>query len=187
MTIDEVFSQATGHMTEGLMVHIQMAHYYQFLGLKGYSQCHLYHFLEENCNYVKLSDYYIKHYNKIPIEKAFSNPNVIPNDWYSYTRQNVNDSVRKASIEAGFKKWIDWEKNTKVLYEQYYNELIALNEIASAKEISKYIKDVFNELAEAQQKELELKAIGYNISDIMMEQDELCKKYKCKIKEIKYA
>ena len=187
MTVDEIFSQATGHMTEGLMIHAQLSHYYKFLGLEGYSQCHLYHFLSENANYINLSNYFIEYYNKLPIEKTFTNPNIIPKDWYSYTRQNVNDSIRKASIEAGFKKWIDWERNTKKLYEQYYHDLIALKEIAAAKEMCKYIKDVAYELAHAEKEELELKTIGYNISDIMEKQKSLHDIYKRKIKEIKYA
>ena len=186
MTVDEIFSQVAGHMTEGLMVQAQMAHYYDFLGLKGYSQCHLYHFIDENSNYIKLTHYFIKHYNKIPVETTFSNPGIVPSDWYSYTRQNVNDSVRKTSVEAGFKKWVDWEKKTKQMYQQYYNELVALGEYAAAEELKKYVVDVSEELADAEQKELTLKADNYNMSDIITEQYYLYDKYKEKMKEIDY-
>ena len=53
-------------------------------------------------------------------------------------------------------------------------------------ESEKYIKDVDDELSEACQKYLELNAIDYNISDIIQEQNEYKKKYKKKLKEIKY-
>ena len=67
-----------------------------------------------------------------------------------------------------------------------YQELISLNVISAALEVSKYIKDVDDELSEACQKHLELNAIDYNISDIIQEQNEYKKKYKKKLKEIEY-
>ena len=65
-----------------------------------------------------------------------------------------------------------------------YKELIALNEIAGAMELKKYILDVDDELAKAKEKHIERKAIEYDIAVIMPEQEEIYKKYKKKIKEI---
>ena len=73
-----------------------------------------------------------------------------------------------------------------MLYQSMYNELIAINEIAAAIEIKKYIVDVDNELAEAQQKQLECKAIDYDIFNIMDEQDKMYKKYEKEINNVKY-
>ena len=64
MTINEIFSQLSQHMIKGLMMHTQLSDYFNFLGLKGYSQCHKYHYFEENNNYKQLCDYYLNHYNK---------------------------------------------------------------------------------------------------------------------------
>jgi hypothetical protein len=80
MTIEEVFSGIGQRMVEGLMTHSQLADYFGFLGLEGYQQCHLYHYFDENCNYKKISNYYLKHYNKLLIDMPFKNPNVIPAD-----------------------------------------------------------------------------------------------------------
>ena len=65
-----------------------------------------------------------------------------------------------------------------------YKELINNNEIAAATELKKYIEDVDNELAHAQQKHLEDKTIDFDIFEIMSKQDEIYKKYCKKIKEI---
>ena len=186
MSIDEIFSEISAHMIEGLMTHSQLSDYFAFIGLDGYQMCHKYHYFEENNNYKQLSDYYLHHYNKIIIEKPFKNPSIIPEDWYQYNRQDVNIQTRKAAIQAGMARWIEWEKDTKNLYEMLYQELISLNAISAALEIDKYIKDVDNELSEACQKQLELASIDYNISDIIQEQPEYKKKYKKKLKEIKY-
>ena len=184
MTIDEIFSALNGHMIEGLMVHSQMSDYFGFLGLDGYQTMHKYHYFEESSNYKKLGDYYLHHYNKLIIETPFKNPSIIPESWYQYMRHNVNLATRKSSTQAAMEKWVKWEQDTKQLYEKLYKELIALNDVAAAEELSKYIIDVDYELAEAYQKYIELSAIDYDISDIIVEQEEIKEEYRNKLKEI---
>ena len=182
MTVEEIFSQICQHMIQGLMVHTQMADYYYFLGLKGYGKCHEYHYFSESENYRKLSRYYMKRFNKFITESHVPNPQIIPETWYKYTRQQVDASTRKTAIQSGFEKWVDWETDTKSLYENMYEQLIELNEVAAASELRCFIVDVDEELAKACQKYLELKMIDFDISNIYEEQEELYKKYKAKIK-----
>ena len=184
MTVDEIFSELSAHMVEGLMVHAQMSDYYGFLGLKGYQKCHKYHYFEENIGYRKISEYYIKHYNKVIVEKSIDNPRIIPDSWYQYNRHDVNSNTRKTAIQNGMDKWVQWEKGTKKLYEKLYQELMTLGETASALEVSKYIEDVSKELAHAEEKLIELKAMDYDIYTIIDNQESIHDKYKKKLKEI---
>lgn len=184
MTVEEIFSQIAQHMVEGLMFHSQLSDFYGFLGLDGYEECHKYHYFIENKNYKKIANYYLHHYNKLILEKPFNNPSVIPEPWYRYTRQDVDSSVKKGSIQTGVEKWVNWEKQTKALYEQMYQALMDLDEIAGAIELKEYIKDVDDELAEACQKHIELKSIEFNLDDIIPKQEEIHKKYKKKLKEM---
>ena len=78
MTVEEIFSELSAHMIQGLMVHDQMAAYYSFLTLKGYCRCHAYHYLKESDNYMKLNHYYHKHHDKLIKEKAVTDPKIIP-------------------------------------------------------------------------------------------------------------
>ena len=184
MNIEEIFSFLSEHMVEGLMAHSQLSDYFGFLGLEGYQMCHKYHYFEENSNYRKLCDYYLAHYDKIIMERPFSNPDLIPNSWYQYTRFDVNSNTRKTAIQTGFEKWVEWERQTKEVYETYYQELLDLNEVSAAKELECYIIDVSEELRKANQKYLTLIANDFNISDIITEQPEYYEKYKKKLKEI---
>lgn len=184
MTIDEVFTGIGRKMVEGLMFHSQLHDYFLFLGLKGYAESHKYHYFEESCNYKRMGCYYLKHFNKIIAEAGFTAPKVIPEGWGKYTRDDVNISTRKSGIATGFDRWITWEKEVKKYYEQMYKELINMDEVAAAAELLHYIQDVDGELAAAHQKMLELKAIDYNISDIIDEQEEYYKCYKKKLKEL---
>lgn len=184
MTVEEIFSQLAAHMIKGLMIHSQMSDYFGFLGLKGYQECHKYHYFEENANYRAINKYYLYHYNKLIPETRIDNPNIIPDSWYRYTRQDVNSTTRKNAIENGFNEWINWEKDTKKLYEQMYNELLSIGEVCAAYQIGKCIDDVDNELAYAEQKVLELKSIDYDIGIIIEEQKQVEKECKKKLKEI---
>lgn len=183
--VSEIFGQVSNRMIEGLMTHSQLADYFGFLGLEGYQQCHLYHFFEENCNYKKIAEYYLKHYSKILIEKPFKNPNIVPEDWQQYTREQVNNDVRKNAIQVGFEKQINQEIETKKFYEIHYQNLVKESEIAAAEELAKYITDVDYELAEARQEQIKLMGMDYSVLDIMMEQEKEKKKYEKKLKEIK--
>ena len=184
MAIEDIFSQVGQRMIEGLMTHSQLADYFGFLGLNGYQQCHVYHYFDENCNYKKQGDYYLKHYNKLLIDLPFKNPKVVPENQYQYSRQQVSVEVRKAASKTGIDKQVEQERETKKFYEQYYETLISLGEYAAAAELMKYIVDVDFELAEAEQMQLELEAISYEINDIIVEQKALKKEYKKKLKEI---
>ena len=166
------------------MFHSQLSNYFGFLGLDGYEKCHLYHFYCENINYQDLNDYYLHHFNKIIMDKPFKNPAVIPANWYQYSRTDVSSTTRKSSIQAGFEKWVAWEKETKTLYQSIYQELVKLNEIGAAEKIAEYVRDVDDELAAANQKYLELMANDFDMSDIIMEQAKDKKKYQERLKEL---
>lgn len=185
MTVEEVFTHIWKHMIKGLMVHTQLSDFFNFLGLKGYHKCHEYQYYEESKNYRKISNYYLEHYDKFIADGNISNPQVIPADWYQYTRQQVDPATRQNAVQKGFEKWINWEAETLKLYQDLYKELLNINEIASAAEISYYITDVNEELARAQQKYLELRMVDFNISDIVDEQQFLIKKYSKKMEELK--
>ena len=183
MTVEQIFSEISKHMIEGVMIHSQLADYYNFLGLKGYSKCHEYHYIDESANFRHLSWYYLKHFNKLIPELQNDNPNVIPTSWYKYLRTDVDVATRKTAIQAGIERWVNWENNTKAFYQNMCKELMNINEIAAAQEIRKYISDVDRELATAQQRHLEDKAIEFDIFSIMDKQEHVYKKYAKKIEE----
>lgn len=184
MTINESMSIIISQMLGGVMFHAQLNQFFNFLGLEGYAECQKYRYYEESSSYMDLNNYYICHYNKFISDDRVENKTIIPSDWYNFTRFNVDDNIRKNAIKTAMEKWVQWEKETKTVFEQHYQNLVSLNEIAIAEKIAECVRHVDNELAKAQKTLLHLKAIDYNISDIIMEQEGLYSKYKKKIKEI---
>lgn len=184
MTIDEIYEKLIQHMTKGLMFHEKLADYYDFLGLKGYKRCHEYRFFEETIKFRKVVKYYINHYSKLPSETLIDSPKVIPANWYSHIREDVDIQTKRNSVKTGIQLWKDWEIETKKLYEQLFKELCELNDVSSSNMLSCLICDVDKELKYVQRKWLELKAIDYDMKIIIPCQQEIHDKYKKKMKEL---
>lgn len=185
MTIDDIFGKLAQHMIKGLMIHSQLDDYYAFLGLKGYAKCHEYHYYEESKAYKDMCNYYARHYNKIIQDRRVTTPEIIPENWYGHVSSDVSSETIQASTKKGFQVWIDWEQETKDLYENMYKELMNIGEVGAAAALCDMIKDVSDELAEAKARHLENTMAGYSISAIMGKQDHVYEKCKKKIKEFR--
>lgn len=181
MSIEDIFKEILARMLKGLMTHEQLANYYDFLGLQGYKKCHECHFYEESKCYRKFYHYFIKRYNKLLPELNFENPNVIPINWYNYTRQDVDTKTKRSAVEQGLNVWVNWEKETLDLYQRMYQNLMNLGEVAAANELCKIIKEVEEELQTAEKYQLNKMAVNYDISVIIDEQKPYHKKYKKKM------
>lgn len=184
MTVEEIFSKLSAHMIEGLMAHGQFATSYQFLGLDGYKRCHEYHFLSETLSYRKIQRYYICKYNKLIPEERTKDPNTIPESWYKYTRQAIDNNSKRMAIKSIVDKWYEWEVDTYKLYKEFYKELEALEEYDAAKQIECLMCDIEEEIKDIEKKQLKLKDIDYSLTYILQCQSHLHKKYKKKMKEL---
>ena len=180
MELKEIYSKISEHMINGMMLHDQMANYYDFLGLKGYKRCHEYHFMKETLGYRSLNRYFINHHNMLIPGAKFDNENVIPESWYEHIRSDVDMATKKNAVRSGLTKWVEWERETKKLYQQMYQELMAINEVASACKIKEFICDVDMELKKAERYWLNKEAAGWDMTMIIEEQDRKHKKYQKK-------
>lgn len=183
MDVKEIYSKIANHMIEGLMIHEELANYYDFLGLKGYKRCHEYHYIKETLNYRTLCRYFINHHNMLIPDTRVDTPDVIPASWYSHVRSDVDVATKQNAVKTGLTKWVEWERETKKLYQDMYKELIDIDEVASAMKIKCFIDDVDCELKKAERYWLNKEAIGYNMSSIIAEQNRKHKKYDMKCKK----
>lgn len=181
MTVEEIFNKLATHMHEGVMYHDEMAKAYDFLGLWGLSLCHTYHAFEEKQGYRCLSHYYATHYFKLLQIEDTPRPKLIPDTWYKYSTQAVDNGTKKSSVKDLMQKWVEWERSTKKLYQELRQELTSIGELAAAMKLDCYIKDVDIELHNAEKKLIKLETLGYNIETIVQWQDKLHKKYKKKL------
>lgn len=171
MSIEQIFKELSAHMLEGIMFHLEMTDYYSFLALRRYSQDHENHAKSEMTAYREICDYYMNHCNQFIEEPQLTRPEVVPQLWRTYKRQDVDVSARKQAVKNGVEKWISWETETKELYQRLYEELENIGELAAACRVLILVQDVDYELAAAQQKKLELDAVDYDMTYILERQD----------------
>ena len=181
MTVEEIFTSMVQHILKGIMIHDELANYYDFLGLQGYKRCHEYHGMRETHGYRVIMHYYISRYNKFLPEPKVEPENIIPSSWNGYTRQQVDPKTKQSAVKTGLEKWVNWERETKQFYENMYQELMDINEIAAALKVKDLICEVDCELKKAEQYHLNKIATGYDMGDIIAEQHKKHKKYKKKI------
>ena len=173
MSIDEIFSKMSEHMVKGMMVHEQLMNSYLYLGLKGYAACHEYHYLEET-NYDSLV---IGTFDRSDV------PEIVPKSWFNFKRNTVDINTRKQAIAAAYDEWINWESETKALYEEIYSDLINQGEIALSEFIKEYILDVEEELVYAKTERLAKASMDFDIVSILEEQEQYERSFKKKIRK----
>lgn len=179
----EVFNEISKHMIKGIMFHEQMADYFDFLDLHGLKRWQEYRFFEESAELRGIHRYALNHCNRIINDGEVSTTRYIPNSWYNYTRFDVDNGTRKTSVKDAFEKWLNWEKETKTLYEKLFKKLTENSYIADASKVNQLIQGVDAELKHLTRKMIEYKAVDYDMSYIMCEQDEMHNMYENKLKE----
>lgn len=186
MNIDEICAAIAQKLLQGSMVHQQLINYYNFLALDGCQACHEYHYYEQSCAYIEFVKYYINHYNKLIPKHSFdslTSPNLIPDNWYDYKREDMDMNTKRSAVKNGLEKWIEWEKDVKHFLSEMHNELINNNEVALALRLEQNIKDVDQELKIAELKYLQIKSTDYDMPTVISEQRTLKQKYEHKKKE----
>lgn len=167
MTAAEIFCRISAHQITGLMLHEQMADYYDFLGLRGYKRMHEYHYFEESAAMRSVHRYFINHFGRLILSAHPTNPAVIPSGWGNYSRFDVDVSTKRRAIKDGFVKWREWETETKKLYQESYKSLCEIGEIAAASKVRQLLEKVDQELKCVERMKLELDSVDYDLGVIM--------------------
>ena len=113
--------------------------------------------------------------------KNYAN-NVIPTNWYSYTRYDVDQGTKRTAVKDGFKKWIEYEKETRQYLSQMAQRLEQMNEREAARKLDHLIEHVEKEIATAEDKMMNLESTGYDMAFILQQQDAMKKHYADKIR-----
>lgn len=178
MNAEEIFTKLDAHMIEGVMLHDQMAAYFDFLNLRGYKREHECRAFDEFLSHRKIVRYYINHYNKLLPETHAENPSVVPSGWIAYERSAVDEGTKKRAIRDAFRRWREWESETKRLYEQSYTDLCGLGEIAAACKVKALVEDVDEELKLVDRQSITLSDISYDLQTIISKQDGMHNEYR---------
>ena len=182
--VKEVFTDINSRQITALMFHDEMADLFDFLGLRGFKRMHEYQYLSESGEHRALKRYYINHHGSLIPTEDIDPIEIIPYDWYQYTRTDVPVGLRKQTVQKAMEQYKSWETGTKALYESCASHLLKWGCIADFNKVSNLICDVDTELKYLERLCLELRSVDYSPDYIQMLQDKYHEKYKEKCKEI---
>lgn len=177
MTASEIFGRINAHQIEGVMLHSQLAEYFGFLNLCGYQRQQECQAMSEFFEHQKTALYFVSRFNHLLPEAESKDPEIIPDDWRGYTRQQVNAGTKRKAVRDAFSRWHSWEIETKKLYEQAYADLHELGEVAAACEVKRLVESVACELERVESQRITLECLDYDLAAIFAEQDGLFSRY----------
>lgn len=108
--------------------------------------------------------------------------NVVPTNWYNYTRYDVDAGTKRSAVKDGFRKWLEYEKETRQYLSEMAQRLEQMNEREAARKLDHLIEHVEKEIQTAENKMMDLESTGYDMSYILQQQNELQHHYAEKIR-----
>ena len=179
MRVNDVFSRIHDRQIEGTMMHHALDMYFEFVGLSGFADMQGMRYISEHEAMVRLEKYFIRHYNMLLNANELNIREYAPESWYEHTRYDFNKEDKEVAVKNFLEMWVQWEKDSKKVYEVAYGDLCDLREFAGAMFVKKLVCEVDYELAFAEQMYLELIGSDFDIVRIQEINSEICKKYKC--------
>lgn len=115
---------------------------------------------------------------------GMNKPPIIPQNWYNYTKYEVDVGTKRTAVKDGFKRWIDWENETKQFLTEMLKKLENSGYRSFIHKIEFLLDEVEKEIAHGEEKMLALENTGYDMNFILQQQDKLKEKYARKIREL---
>ena len=110
MNCKQLFAELMARQVYALMFHDEMATYFGFLGLKGYSKMHKHQYLSESMTYRKIQEHFMKRHHEIVISFPVTDPDVIPSEWLKHNQFDVTENIKMKAIKEGFETYKSWEE-----------------------------------------------------------------------------
>lgn len=180
----DVFSLINTRQIIALMFHDDMADLFDFLALPGFQKLHEYQYITESAEHRKLKWYFMNHHGMLLFDEQIHPIDVIPDDWYKYSRMDVTPAIKKQYTQKAMEMYHAWESGTKNLYEKSAAKALEWGKIADFNRINCLVHDVSEELKCLENLCLELKSVSYDCSYIESIQDRYQEKYEDKFKSI---
>lgn len=160
----EIFEKINNHQLKGIMFHDSLISLFDFLylpGFKRWQMCQLRSESEERCEF---KHYVMRNHHKLLKDAPDTKEEIIPEDWYQYTRFDVTPQLRRQYVESAFIKYKEWENKTKALYEQCSKVLYDNGNVLDACKIQELAEGVEKEdfsIVEILWDTLKLDRVGY--------------------------
>lgn len=176
MTVHEIFTSLNNRMIGAMMIHTQLTQLFIFIDLLPDARRQEQQLQEESHGMIELNKYYAQHYHLLSIADNPPQIDVFGLGLFKKSSKELTSEDRMRLIQYGMTAWIEWERQSKVIYEDAYNNLVELSEVAAAEFIMRYVRDVDQELKDAEMLYKVRDGIGWDLPTIYDKQARLGKR-----------
>lgn len=166
MTLHEIYAALGNRMVGAMMIHSQLIQIFAFVDLLPDMRKQENQLQEETHGYSELCKYYIQHHHDILVANNPPQIDILDMPLLDKSTDDLTSEDKMRLIQYGMNEWIKWEKQSKILYEDSYRNLVDISEVASAEFITRFVRDVDLELKEAERIYRVRKGINWNLDTI---------------------
>lgn len=150
MTIQEIFNKLSNRMVGAMMVHTQLTELFNFIDLETDAKRQKKQLHEESDGLLKLEKYAAQHHHILITSDNPPQVDILNLGMLKEPNDKLSPDNKIYLIQYAMKEWIEWERESKIIYEDAYRILVDMSEIATAEFVLEYVKDVDKELRDAE-------------------------------------
>jgi hypothetical protein len=170
MPMHEIFKKLSNRMVGAMMIHTQLTELFNFIDLESDAKRQKKQLHEESDGLLKLEKYAAQHHHILITSDNPPQVDILNLDILERLNDKLSPDDKIRLIQYALKEWIEWEKKSKVIYEDSYRNLVDMSEIAAADFVLQYVKDVDKELRDAELLYRIRDAIDWDLATIYDEQ-----------------
>lgn len=146
----KIFKKLSNRMVGAMMIHTQLTEFFNFIDLEADAKRQKRQLHEEMDGLIKLEKYAARHHHILVTSDNPPQVDVLNIGMLKAPNDELTPDNKTYLIQYAMKEWIVWEKESKIIYEDAYRNLMDLSEVAAADFVLQYVKDVDKELRDAE-------------------------------------
>lgn len=175
MTTHNVFTKLANRMVGAMMIHTQLTELFNFIDLKLDAKRQEKQLHEESSGLLKLEKYATQHHHILITSDNPPQVDILNLSMLKQPNDKLSPDNKIYLIQYAMKEWIEWERGSKIMYEDAYRNLVDMSEIATADFVLQYVRDVDKELRDAELLYRVRDAIDWDLATIYDKQARLSK------------
>ena len=152
------------------MTHTQLTELFNFIDLETDAKRQKNQLHEETDGLLKLEKYAVQHHHILITSDDPPQVDILNLSMLKQSNDKLTPDDKVYLIQYAMKEWIEWEKESKIIYEDSYRNLVDMSEIAAADFVLQYVRDVDKELRDAELLYRVRDAIDWDLATIYDEQ-----------------
>lgn len=146
----EIFKKLSNRMVGAMMIHTQLTELFNFIDLESDAKRQKKQLHEETDGLLKLEKYAAQHHHILITSDNPPQVDILNLGMLKQPNDELSPDNKIYLIQYALKEWIEWEKESKIMYEDAYRHLVDMSEIAAAEFVLRFVKDVDKELRDAE-------------------------------------